>query len=192
MARKLDRPDAPDASDAPDAPRPSDPSAPADNTLLLPYDSAVLSAMVRIVAAFTATPLLEQFATRAGIPATSKAVTALFALASSGPMRPSALAEKLDTSLAGASRVLDSLAVAKLAVRTADSRDARATIVTLTPAGHAAARELFRQGDLMMHELMGGWSDDDSSQLGLLLTRFASAIITHHQNHVNLNPPTDH
>jgi len=167
MARKLDTHTA-------HSPAPLEPQL--EPQLVLPYENPVLTALVRIVAEFTAAPLHEQFAARAGIPANSKAVTALFTLASSGPMRPSTLADLLDTSLAGASRVLDSLADAGLAVRSPDPGDARATIVTLTPAGTDAARELFHQGDLMMSELLADWSADDSATLGRLLTRFAAAV----------------
>jgi DNA-binding MarR family transcriptional regulator len=165
--------------------------ASASSELALPYDNAVLSAVVRIVSAFTAAPLQEQFAVRAGIPANSKIVAALFTLSSAGPMRPSILAARLDISLAGTSRILDSLAEAALAIRTPDINDARATIVTLTPEGRAAARELFRHGDLMMHELMRGWSTKDSTQLGLLLTRFADAVTASGTNDTSTNTNTN-
>lgn len=96
------------------------------------------------------------------------------ALARSGPMHQSALAEALGFEKSVLSRQLHQLADLGLVTRAPDPRDRRAAIVAVTPAAlerltalRDAARDSFRRR-------MAAWDRDDLRDLDRLLSRLAA------------------
>ncbi|AYF97426.1 MarR family winged helix-turn-helix transcriptional regulator [Protaetiibacter intestinalis] len=160
MARKLDR------DDATQHPQRLD----------LPYRDDVTASLVRVLAQWSSGDYQREIARGAGIPDDERAIRLIYALAARGPQRPSALAGLLDTSPAATSRLLESLAAAGLAHRTPDPLDARATLVVLTDAGRASARNLFSAGDALMRRLLADWTEADRERFAALLHRFADAV----------------
>lgn len=83
-------------------------------------------------------------AVRSGI--TPSRLTMLAMLDRVGPMRPSAVADKLGITAASMSRLSDALGTAGLVTRTPDPDDQRAHRLGLTDAGLAALDEVRREG----------------------------------------------
>lgn len=70
----------------------------------------------------------------------------LMVLKKRGPLRPSALAERLDITAASASRLIDILVDGGWAQRAADPADGRASLLSLSPHGAATLEKLRREG----------------------------------------------
>jgi DNA-binding MarR family transcriptional regulator len=141
-----------------------------------PFESPLLSALVRVVTHWTALETHAAVASAAGLTIDPADVPALFALGLSGPVRPSLLAQKLRVSPPTVSRTVARLVDGGLVHRVADPDDARASMITLTVEGVAAARRLFEQGDKMMARLLEGWDADEVAVFTSLLERFADRV----------------
>lgn len=70
----------------------------------------------------------------------------LMVLKKRGPLRPSALAERLDITAASASRLIDILVDGGWAQRAADPADGRASLLSLSRHGAATLEKLRREG----------------------------------------------
>lgn len=169
MARKLD---------SPRAAVPGDP-------LRLPYESDVVSSLVRIIAVWTSSAFQRDLAVHPAIPDDDNAIAALFGLAARGPMRVSILGSALRTSPPATSRLLERLAGAGLVVREADPGDARAALVRLTALGQEVALDLVGTGDRLAAELLEDWSAGDRDALAGFLHRLADAV----ENRANTEQP---
>jgi len=143
---------------------------------VLPYESDALGSLVRISALLASPSFQRAISATTPIPDDPHAVSAIYALASWGSLRPGALAVRLHVSPPTVSRLVEKLCAAGLAKRVADPLDSRASIVALTPEGATASAELFRQGDLMMNSLLAGWTTEDREQLTGLLERLATTM----------------
>lgn len=142
----------------------------------LAYRDDLAASLVRVMSVWASAPYQRAFARDAGIPDDDNAIPALFSLAMRGPQRPSALAAELHISPPAGSRLFERLAAAGLALRVADERDSRASIVTLTDHGRAVAQQLFDAGDALMRDLLADWSSADRDRLASLMHRFADAV----------------
>lgn len=164
MARKVDP-----------APGPTPPGAAAP---LVP-ESAALNSMITLFSAWSASSFQREFTAGDAIPADPNALPLIVELATRGAQRPSALADRLHVSAPTASRLAQKLVEAGLVARVADPRDARATLVTLTPAGIETVRGIFAAGDWMMASVLRDWSPAEQDTLTRLLTRLADDVVAH-------------
>ena len=89
-------------------------------------------------------------------------------------MRPTALAEVLSTGASYVSKIVGRLEQDGLVERTVDPTDRRATLVSLTPAGEAAALSVYALGDRMISEVLAGWSAADVRKYTALTERFVA------------------
>lgn len=96
-----------------------------------------------------------------------------------GPARPSAIAADIHIDLSTASRQIDGLVRKGLAAKSSDPEDARATLVTVTPAGRRTLTTLLTNRARAIEPAMAGWSASDRRTLERLLTRLADDLETH-------------
>jgi len=87
------------------------------------------------------------------------AYQALWRIVEDGPLRPTVLAGLLEVDLSLVSRVTD-------------PADARAALVSATPAGLAAFQETQRQRTQLLDDVLEAWSAKDRQVFAGLLTRF--------------------
>jgi DNA-binding MarR family transcriptional regulator len=151
---------------------------PAVDSITLPYRSAALADLVRLMTVWTSTGFQASMAGAASLPDDANAIPALYHLAASGPLRPSAMAAAHHVSAPTASRLIEKLSAAGLVLRTPDPQDSRATLVALTPEGATVARELFEAGDVMMATLQANWSDAERETFAGLLSKLVAATAT--------------
>ena len=89
-------------------------------------------------------------------------------------MRPTSLAEALNTGASHVSKIVRRLEDGGLVQRSADPTDHRATLVALTASGEAAARSVYALGDRMISEVLEGWSAADVRKYTALTQRFVA------------------
>jgi DNA-binding MarR family transcriptional regulator len=92
-----------------------------------------------------------------------------------GPMRTSLLAASAHSDLSTVSRQSAALVTAGLIERQADPADGRACLLALTPEGRETLAEHRRSGLAFFAQVLDGWTADELSQFGHLLTRFTAA-----------------
>jgi len=154
-----------------------DSAEPAGAVLRIPeYRHDVTRSLVRVTATWMSADYQSRFARAAGVPDEPHAMTTMFLLTQSGPVRPTALAGILGISAAATSRLVESLAAAGLVTRTPDPDDARATLVTFTEQGAAAAALLHEEGDRLSQRLLDGWTDEERTIFTRLMHRYADAV----------------
>ncbi len=146
--------------------------------ITLPYRSAALADLVRLMSVWTSAGFQASMAGSTTLPDDSNAISAIYLLAAGGPIRPSTLAALHHVSAPTASRLIEKLSAAGLVLRTPDPQDSRATLVALTPEGATVARELFDAGDTMMASLQADWSDAERETFAGLLSRLVAATTT--------------
>ncbi len=144
--------------------------------LSLPYESDAMASLIRIAAVLTSPSFQATVAGITGLPDDPHATPAFFALATRGPMRPSALAGDLRVSAPTVSRVLEKLVVSGLVERVADPSDSRASLLNLTAAGQQLAERLFRAGDDLMSDVLADWNEAERDILTAQLHRLAEAF----------------
>jgi DNA-binding MarR family transcriptional regulator len=76
------------------------------------------------------------------------------------------------------SRAVAALVRSGLAARTADPRDGRASVLTVTPSGQHTLDEFNRLADERLADALRGWSPEDIAVLSALLQRFATDLLT--------------
>lgn len=106
----------------------------------------------------------------------------LYLLGSSGPRRPSELAEQIATGRANVSKVVRRLEADGLVARTRDPRDSRAFLLSLTAAGRERAADVFRIGERMLQEVTASWSDVEVSAFTGLLARFNDGVAAYERS----------
>jgi DNA-binding MarR family transcriptional regulator len=100
------------------------------------------------------------------------AYQALWRIVEDGPLRPTALAALLEVDLSVVSRQVRALEDAGFVGRSIDPADARAALVSVTPAGLEAFQETQRRRTELLDEVLGGFSEEDRQRFVELLTRF--------------------
>jgi DNA-binding MarR family transcriptional regulator len=101
---------------------------------------------------------------------------ALATLVSDGPLRLGALAEAIGTTDATASRTVDALETAGLAVRAAAPGDRRGVVVAATPHGRTLLEERRRQVAATLEEGLAGFSPEDRERLVRLVRELAETL----------------
>ena len=82
-------------------------------------------------------------------------------LAIYGPLRPSELADRIETGAANVTKIVSRLEDAGLAARSADPDDGRSVIVALTEQGARIGRDLIAKHRSAIEEWSARWSRDD-------------------------------
>lgn len=93
-----------------------------------------------------------------------------------GPLRPTELADALQTSRPNLSKVARRLEVLGLAARTADPADDRGVLLALTPAGRDVGRRILEHGRRTLEEALRGWSTADVDTFEALFARFVTDL----------------
>jgi DNA-binding MarR family transcriptional regulator len=101
----------------------------------------------------------------------SQGFNALAAIWKHGPMRVSDVGQQLGVDLSVASRQVTALIGAGYVEREADSKDRRASVVSLTDAGRQVLRESHRRMVHAFSQALEGWSEDDLARLSDGLAR---------------------
>ena len=141
------------------------------------YQGALLTSLTRIIGQWTAPDFLTGVVAREGVELDSGAITIITLLSADGPQRPSMLAHHMVTGASNISKIVARLVAAGLAERIADPADARAQLITLTPAGQRVADTFVRAGDGLVDDLLTGWSPQDRCELVRLLQKLEKSTI---------------
>ncbi len=129
--------------------------------------------MARIGRVGSSVAAARRRATAAGVDVSSPGMGVLGALVRGGPQRVSAIAAATGLLGSHVSRELRGLEAEGLVERRADAHDARAVLVTVTPAGRAAYKRLKRASVAAADTALTGWRADDLASLARLLDRMA-------------------
>ncbi len=100
------------------------------------------------------------------------AYQALWRIVEDGPLRPTALSVLIGVDLSVVSRQVRSLEDAGLVVRSPDPTDARAALVSASPAGLEAFNRTRTQRTEVLDEVLAAWPAQDRADLVRLLSRF--------------------
>lgn len=137
-----------------------------------PYRSELLANLSALILVWDSPAVQGQILAKSGESLDQPSHQALRHLLAWGSMRPSSLAEVLNTGASHVSKILRRLEGDGLVQRTVDPTDRRATLVSLTPAGQAAAEGVYALGDRMISEVLAGWSAADVRKYTALTQRF--------------------
>jgi DNA-binding MarR family transcriptional regulator len=110
-------------------------------------------------------------------------------LASEGPMRSSALAERIESDPSTVSRQVAALVKNGLLERRADPEDGRACLLVPTAKADAVLSE---HNDIRLEHfsrMLGDWSDDDISTFATLLRRFTDDFESANNDWLNERAP---
>ena len=139
-----------------------------------PYRSELLANLSALILLWDSPALQGQILNQTGESLDQPSHQTLRHLLAWGPMRPTSLAEVLNTGASHVSKIVRRLEDDGLVQRTTDPTDRRATLVSLTPPGQTAALSVYALGDRMISEVLGGWSAPDVRRYTALTQRFVS------------------
>jgi len=118
-------------------------------------------------------PAVEQrLQAAAGLALTRPARTALLHLSEAGPLHVSDLAAAAGVDVSTMSRTLRQLGASGFIARE-QGEDLRAVRISLNRAGEEAVGQLLAAGQVILREVLSGWSEADRDALSRLLVRFA-------------------
>ncbi|MFN8025347.1 MAG: MarR family winged helix-turn-helix transcriptional regulator [Acidimicrobiia bacterium] len=129
--------------------------------------------MARIGRVGSSVAAARRRAATAGVDVSSPGMGVLGALVRGGPQRVSTIAATTGLLGSHVSRELRGLEAEGLVVRETDGRDARAVLVSVTPAGRAAYRRLKQASVTAADTALAGWRADELATLARLLDRMA-------------------
>jgi DNA-binding MarR family transcriptional regulator len=139
-----------------------------------PYRSELLANLSALILLWDSPALQGEILAKTGETLDQPSHQTLRHLLAWGSMRPTALAEALNTGASHVSKILRRLEDDGLVQRTVDPTDRRATLVSLTPTGEAAALSVYALGDRMIAEVLEGWSVADVRRYTALTQRFVA------------------
>jgi DNA-binding MarR family transcriptional regulator len=143
-----------------------------------PYRSELLANLSALILLWDSPALQGEILAKSGESLDQQSHQTLRHLLAWGPMRPTALSQVLATGASHVSKIVRRLESDGLVERTADPSDRRATLISLTEAGEAAARGVYALGDRMISEVLGGWSAADVRHYTELTERFVKDAIS--------------
>ena len=126
-----------------------------------PYRSELLANLSALILLWESPALQGQILVKTGESLDQPSHQTLRHLLAWGSMRPTSLAEVLNTGPSHVSKILRRLEDDGLVQRAADPTDRRAILVSLTPSGETAAQSVYALGDRMISEVLEGWSAPD-------------------------------
>jgi DNA-binding MarR family transcriptional regulator len=139
-----------------------------------PYRSELLANLSALILLWDSPALQGQILAKTGESLDQPSHQALRHLLAWGSMRPSSLAEVLNTGASHVSKIVRRLEDDGLVKRTTDPTDRRATLISLTPPGENAALSVYALGDRMIAEVLEGWSAGDVRKYTALTKRFVA------------------
>lgn len=142
-----------------------------------PYRSELLANLSALILLWDSPALQGEILAKTGESIDQQSHATLRHLLAWGPMRPTSLAEVLDTGASHVSKIVRRLEGDGLVERTTDPTDGRATLVRLTEAGEEAARGVYALGDRMIAEVLQEWSPEDVRRYTALTERFVKDAI---------------
>jgi DNA-binding MarR family transcriptional regulator len=102
---------------------------------------------------------------------------ALWALDAEGPLRARALADRFGCAAATVTDLVDGLERDGYVTRTPDPSDRRAVLISITPAGHAAAAGARERKRAVLDGVFAALRPDEREHLSRLLRRLADSPI---------------
>jgi DNA-binding MarR family transcriptional regulator len=111
----------------------------------------------------------------------------LYVLADTGPLRVSALAERLGTDPSTTSRQTGELVKRDLLRKLPDPDDRRASLLAVTDAGHEVVGAMKQRRHEHLATAVDGFDDHELAQFTALLTRFVDGLEQARTDH--LRPP---
>lgn len=151
----------------PDSDSPDSPASP---------ERELLAALTLLVANWGSVAVQETIARRASVTVDPVDVQPLYTLGQQGPQRASTLADTLRLSRPTMSKQLRRLENAGLVSRASDAADARAAIVSLSPAGAEAYRRLVGEGIAIVQGALAQWDAASTGAFARDLSRFVSSL----------------
>ncbi|GEL98144.1 MarR family winged helix-turn-helix transcriptional regulator [Cellulomonas terrae] len=142
-----------------------------------PYRSELLAHLSALILLWDTPAIQGQILAKTGETLDQADHQALRHLLAWGSMRPTALAEVLGTGASHVSKIVRRLEADGLVQRSADPRDGRATLISLTASGKEAARGVYALGDRMIAEVLENWSPADVEAYTALTARFVRDAI---------------
>ena len=139
-----------------------------------PYRSELLANLSALILLWESPALQGQILAKTGESLDQPSHQTLRHLLAWGAMRPTSLAEVLNTGASHVSKIVRRLEDDGLVQRTVDPTDRRATLVSLTPTGETAALSVYALGDRMISEVLEGWSTPDVRKYTALTKRFVA------------------
>lgn len=136
----------------------------------------LLAALTLLIANWGSVAVQETIARRAGVTVDPVDVQPLYTLGQQGPQRASTLADTLRLSRPTMSKQLRRLENAGLVSRASDAADARAAIVSLSPAGAEAYRRLVGEGIAIVQGALAQWDAASTGAFARDLSRFVSSL----------------
>lgn len=104
------------------------------------------------------------------------AYQALHRICEEGPLRITSLAGMLDVDLSVVSRQVKALEDTGFVERAQDPADARAALVSATPAGTAAFQQVQAQRSEVLRDALEDWPTDEREAFVRLLARFNTSL----------------
>ncbi|MFF2318307.1 MarR family winged helix-turn-helix transcriptional regulator [Arthrobacter sp. NPDC058097] len=97
-------------------------------------------------------------------------------LALRGAMRPTTLADAIQTGRSNMTKIAGRLAKEDLAVKIPDPGDDRGVLLALTHKGRELGNAIVKHDNAMMAKFVEGWSQDDLATFRRLLARFTVSV----------------
>jgi DNA-binding MarR family transcriptional regulator len=139
----------------------------------------ILRAITRISYLITRARRNDVVRAVAAVPLDRAAVMVLGQLAEAGPVRPGELAARLSVEAPHVTRQVQRLQQAGYADRVTDPDDRRAQLITLTPAGRAAADRIREAGTSGMQAALAHWPPEELHQFATLLHRMVDDFLAY-------------
>ena len=108
---------------------------------------------------------------QSGIDLPMSAVAVLRQLNAGLPLRLSELARRLQIALPPLSRLVRGLETDEFLQRTPDGKDARASLLTITPAGCGALHRFDAANHVLLDQALEGWTDDEVTAVAAAMQR---------------------
>jgi len=135
------------------------------------FGSELLTSLSGLINRWTSHRFQTLHATRLHNDLDFSANKVLYILGSTGPCRPSVVAEQLGTGRANVSKVIGRLEAQNLVSRLPDARDSRAYLIALTAIGIERSRDVFQIGDQMLQEMTAEWTRAEFETFTRLMSR---------------------
>lgn len=142
-----------------------------------PYRSRLLANLSALILLWESPTMQGQILAKTGETLDQPSHQTLRHLLAWGALRPTTLAESLGTGASNVSKILRRLEADGLVERSTDPTDRRASLVSLTESGRAAAQNVYALGDRMIAEVLEGWSSEDVDAYTALTERFVTDAI---------------